>query len=713
MFAGTTITLQRRGAGIVELRFDAASASVNTFNTETLGELKTVLDLLTAASDIRGCLITSGKPMFIVGADITEFQHHFRRDAAELKAWVLASQALFNQLENLPFPTLAAINGMALGGGFELALAADVRVLADDTRVGLPEVGLGICPGWGGTVRLSRLLGAEAALDWMLDGKPRNAAKALAAGAVDQVASADQLYEQALATLQRLIDGEIDYRPYRQRKQSPVSQEPLEHDALQAGAAQLHKKLDTRYPAAGAILDSVVRHINLPFTQALEIEADCFVELARGDVAASLVGLFMNDQLLKKQARHWCKQANPVKQAAVLGAGIMGGGIAYQSASSGIPIRMKDIRTEALDLGFDAATRLLDKQVERGRLDESGKAKVLAGITPSLDYNGFDQVDLVVEAVVENPAIKASVLAEVEQQLPADAVLASNTSTISIDQLARGLERPQQLCGMHFFNPVHQMPLVEVIRGSQTSDATIARTVAYATALGKTPIVVNDCPGFLVNRILFPYFNGFNRLLLDGVDFQRIDRVMEAFGWPMGPGYLADVVGIDTMVHADQVLQAGFPERMLHDGEVIMEGLLAAGCLGQKNGQGFYLYGVDDNGRRFKEPNGQARELQAACRQAPVEVSDAEIIERLMVPLCLEAVRCLEDGIVGSAAEVDMGLVLGLGFPRFRGGPLRHIQTLGLEVFCEQADRHLGQGELNRVTDELRQRAAESRPFYA
>ena len=272
-------------------------------------------------------------------------------------------------------------------------------------------------------------------------------------------------------------------------------------------------------------------------------------------------------------------------------------------------------------MGLKTASKLLDRKIDKGRMDAAGKAVVMDAITPTLDYNEFGSVDLVVEAVVENPAIKAAVLADVEGSVPETAVLASNTSTISIDTLAESVARPEQFCGMHFFNPVHLMPLVEVIRGSKTSDNTVARTVAYATAMGKTPIVVNDCPGFLVNRILFPYFNAFNRLLIDGVDFQRIDRVMETFGWPMGPAYLADVVGIDTLVHADHVMQEGFPERMGHDAEVIAEALLAADCLGQKNGKGFYEYGVDENGRRFKEPAGQARELIAEREPSSVSTS--------------------------------------------------------------------------------------------
>lgn len=708
MYNGQAVSLKTLESGLVELVLDLQGESVNKLNALTLNELGEVVKQLSEDATVTGLLISSAKPAFVVGADITEFLGMFSLPDAELHQGISKTHDLFSRLEALPFPTVAAINGMALGGGFELALSTDFRVLASDARVGLPEVGLGICPGWGGTVRLSRLIDTASATQWMLSGKPQKAKAALELGAVDRVVDAAELRSEALALLQSAVNGEVDHLANRQRKQ-----QALENGAdVEAAAEQMAKKLDPNYPAPLQILKLVSTHATLPFDDALKAEVDGFVALAKTDAAASLIGLFMNDQLLKKKARGWIKQATPVNKSAVLGAGIMGGGVAYQSASTGTPILMKDIRDEALDLGINTATGLLNKQIEKGRLDEAGKAAVLSAITPTLDYDAFGDVDIVVEAVVENPAVKAAVLADVEKSVPANAVLTSNTSTISIDQLAKSVARPEQFCGMHFFNPVHLMPLVEVIRGSQTSDETIARTVAYAAAMGKTPIVVNDCPGFLVNRILFPYFNAFNRLLVDGVDFERIDRVMEGFGWPMGPAYLADVVGIDTLVHADHVMQEGFPGRMGHDADVVAEALLDAQHLGQKNGKGFYEYGKDENGRRFKKASAVAQELIDARIKARVELSDQDIIDRMMIPMCLEAALCLEDGIVDTPAEADMGLILGLGFPRFRGGALRHIDTLGLEEFARRAEAHQANGPLYQLTEGFKARLAEGRTYY-
>lgn len=706
MYTGKAICLKALDAGQVELVLDLPG-SVNALNTLMVTELHEAVQVLTSTTGITGLLVSSAKPAFVIGADVTEFQGFFAQSDAELTQWLLDTQAVFSQLENLPFPSVAAVNGLALGGGFELALACDLRVLNDKGRVGLPEVTLGLCPGWGGSVRLSRLIGVEAALAWVMSGKPTPAAKALEQGAVDRVAASDSLRETALALLQAAIAGEMDYQQKRQQKQASVATAAETLAALQASQTA---KLDKNYPAPLHILGMVCQHASLPFVDALRVEAECFTALARTDAASSLLGLFFNDQVLKKKTKAWSKQAVPVKQSAVLGAGIMGGGVAYQSALFGIPMVMKDINEAALSLGSKTIQKLLDRQVQKGAMTAEKEAAVLAAVKPTLDYSDFASVDLVVEAVVENPAIKQRVLKEVEGLVAADAVLTSNTSTILISSLAEGLARPAQFCGMHFFNPVPQMPLVEIIRGKDSSDATLARAVAYADAMGKTPIVVNDCPGFLVNRILFPYFNGFNRLLKDGVDFQRIDRVMEAFGWPMGPAYLADVVGLDTMVHADDVMQAGFPERMGHDGETVIEALLAEGCLGQKNGKGFYEYGVDENGKRFKRPTALAQSLNAVNTDS--SVTDQDIIDRMMIPLCTEAVRCLDDGIVDTAAEVDMGLILGLGFPRFRGGALRYLDTVGLSAFAQSVSSHAAQGGLYTLPAGITARLENAANFY-
>jgi len=389
----------------------------------------------------------------------------------------------------------------------------------------------------------------------------------------------------------------------------------------------------------------------------------------------------------------------------------MGGGIAYQSALKGTAIIMKDILPAGIELGMQEAGKLLDRQVEKGRIDSKKMVKILASITPTLEYAGFDKVDIVVEAVIENADIKKVVLAELEAAVGAHTIIASNTSTISIDDLASALQRPQNFCGMHFFNPVPVMPLVEVSRGEHSSDATVATTVAYAKKMGKTPIVVNNCPGFLVNRILFPYFGAFSRLLHDGADFRQIDQAMERFGWPMGPAYLLDVVGLDTAVHAQAVMAAGF-ERMNLDFDSAIDKLYERKDLGQKSGRGFYLYEMDAGGRPKKLPNPDIDALVETVQASGRDFDDQEIVERMMVAMCLETVRCLEDNIVATAIEADMGLVLGLGYPAFRGGALRYIDSLGVAEFCRIADQYAELGDLYKPTTAMREKGVAGETYY-
>ncbi|MGB1311311.1 MAG: 3-hydroxyacyl-CoA dehydrogenase NAD-binding domain-containing protein, partial [Leucothrix sp.] len=511
LMEGNSIQVKALYADLYEVIFDKKDKSVNTLDQKTLTELSDATELLAKQDGIRGVLFSSGKDTgFIVGADINEFSQMFTVEEEVIVENLGEMNAIFNSIEDLPCPTVTAINGIALGGGFELCLSTDYRVMVQGAKVGLPEVKLGICPGWGGTVRLPRLIGIDNANEWICGGTENKADAALKVGAVDAVVDAETLRDSALRLLNDCADGVFDYQARRTEKQTSVHLNNMEQMmAFESAKGVIGAKAGPHYPSPMAVLKTIQKSCTKTREKALAAESKTFAKLAKNSVTASLVGLYLKDQHVKKVSKGYIKSAEPVKQAAVLGAGIMGGGVAYQSASRGTPIIMKDINEAALTLGMDEATKLLGGQLKRGRIDAAKMAKVITQITPTLSYGDFNRVDLVVEAVVENVNVKKSVLAEVEKTISEDAVLASNTSTISITELATALERPESFCGMHFFNPVHRMPLVEVIRGEKTSEATIARTVAYAKAMGKTPVVVNDCPGFLVNRVLFPYFGGF------------------------------------------------------------------------------------------------------------------------------------------------------------------------------------------------------------
>ncbi|WP_458526340.1 fatty acid oxidation complex subunit alpha FadB [Onishia taeanensis] len=703
------------GESIATLTFDLKDESVNKLSSAVVTELGEAIEAIAATQGLSGLVIESAKDAFIVGADITEFHGLFEKGEDYLVEMNQKVHAIFNAIEDLPFPTVTAINGLALGGGCEVTLTTDFRVMADSAKIGLPETKLGILPGWGGCVRLPRLIGADNAIEWIAGGTENRADAALKVGAVDAVVPGDRLEAAARDILTRANAGELDYRARRVEKTSPLKLDAIEQMmAFETAKGYVAGKAGPHYPAPIEAIKVIQKGAGEGRERCQAIEAKAFAKLALTDVCYNLVGLFMNDQVVKKKGSQYAKQARPVNQTAVLGAGIMGGGIAYQSASKGTPILMKDIKDDAIELGLKEARKLFAKQVERKKLTTETMAEKLTHIRPTLSYGDFGHVDLVVEAVVENPKIKDAVLTEVEGQVGEDTILTSNTSTISITRLAENLKRPENFCGMHFFNPVHRMPLVEVIRGEKTSDAAVAATVAYARAMGKTPIVVNDCPGFLVNRVLFPYFGGFSLLVEQGADFRRVDKIMEKFGWPMGPAYLLDVVGMDTAVHANAVMAEGFPDRMAREGKTAIQAMFEADRLGQKNAKGFYAYEEDKKGKPKKVEDEAALSLVKELAAGRQDFSDEDIIARMMVPLCMETVRCLEDGIVATPAEADMALIYGIGFPPFRGGALRYIDAMGVQAFVAQAERLAEElGPLYAPTDKLRAMAKAGERFYS
>ncbi len=710
IFKGKALQVDRLPSGSARLDFNLQDSSVNKFNRLTLQELRIAVGEV-AKSGVAGLVFTSSKPAFIVGADITEFPAMFSEAGERLQAWLEEGNEIFNTIEDLPFPTVTALDGIALGGGFELAVATDFRIGTERAIVGFPEVKLGILPGFGGCVRLPRLIGADNANQWIASGDQIRADQAFREGALDAVVTREHLITGAEKIILQANAGKLEYRRIRQRKTQALKLSPIELQvAFDTAKAMVSAKSGPHYPAPVTAVQLMHESAGFDRAGALRKENEAFLQLAGGTVSSNLVQIFLNEQFLSGKARRLLSAAADVKSAAVLGAGIMGGGIAYQSALKGVPIVMKDIEQEGLDLGMKEAKAQLDKRLARGRINVQRMLEILSRINPVLDYEQLGQPDIVVEAVVENPDVKKTVLHELEQQTPESTIIASNTSTISIDELAGALQRPEQFCGMHFFNPVPVMPLVEVIRGEASSERTIATTVAYAKAMGKTPIVVNDCPGFLVNRILFPYFGAFSALIREGADFRQIDAVMEKFGWPMGPAYLLDVVGIDTAVHCQHVLADGYA-RMALTFESAIDLLYGKGDFGQKTGAGFYRYESDKRGKPVKSPREHGR-LIAQAQSGNRNFDDQEIRDRMMVAMCLEAARCLEDGIVASPVEVDMGLILGLGFPAFRGGALRYVDNIGIARFCALADRFRDLGSLYYPTEKMRAMAANGESFY-
>jgi 3-hydroxyacyl-CoA dehydrogenase/enoyl-CoA hydratase/3-hydroxybutyryl-CoA epimerase/enoyl-CoA isomerase len=700
---------------IAEFKF-CMPGSVNKLSQQTLKECAIAFKELSQRDDIDAMVFTSDKDHFIIGADIFEFLPTFQRPEEELVGWIKDATDVFDAIEDLPFPTASAIHGLALGGGCEWLLATDYRLASNSAKIGLPEVKLGIMPGFGGTVRLPRLIGADNAMTWITTGKENRAEEALKVGAVDGVVAPDKLLEGAISVLEQAVAGKLDWRAKRQVKLEPLKMNRVEQGMSFAMAeGMVMGKTKGHYPAPVMAVKTIQAAANATRAEAMAIENANFAKLAKTKEAAAQTGIFLADQYIKGVAKKQAKASSvEIKQAAVLGAGIMGGGIAYQSAYKGTPIVMKDINQDALDLGMNEAATILGKKVQRGHMAMDKMVATLGKIKPTLEDRDLDHADIVVEAVVEHPKVKQTVLAGLEAQLPEGTILTSNTSTIRIDELASALKHPEHFCGMHFFNPVPKMPLVEIIRGEKTSEATINAVVDYALKLGKSPIVVNDCPGFFVNRVLFPYFAGFSQLVVEGADFSKVDKVMEnVFGWPMGPAYLLDVVGIDTANHCTGVMADGFPERMARQEKDPVAVLAQAERFGQKNKVGFYQYAPDRKGRLKKSKDAASVELLSSICEPSKEFDKQTIIERCMVPMLNEVLLCLQEGIVASAQEADMALIYGIGFPPFRGGAFRYLDQVGLANFVAMADKYAHLGAIYQVSEQTRAWANEGKVFYS
>ena len=697
--------------GLAVLTFDLAGEKVNKFSLAVVSELADVLVRLTRETRIRGLLIRSGKPeVFIAGADVKEF---LTVKAEEVRTAVERVQALFEQLANLPYPTVAAINGACLGGGTELALACDFRLMSDSRKaqIGLPEVRLGIFPAWGGCTRLPRVVGLPAALDLILTGKSLDARRARKIGLVDEAVPA-AIFDDWSQSFARSKLGAR--KPSARRKPMSLGERALEATPwgrrliFSKARAGVVKLTGGHYPAPLEALEVIEEGFGKPVSVGLDTEARHIGLIFGGDVQRNLLQIFFLTEEVKKETGVEDAFVRPheVRQVGVLGAGVMGGAIAQVVADKGLPARMKDIDPKALAHGYATAAAVWKEALKKRRVTRHEMNRKMDLLSGTLDYSGFPRCDVTIEAVVEKLSVKRSVLKEWEAAVPGTAIFASNTSTLPITEIAVGALEPARVAGMHFFNPVARMPLVEVIRGQRTSDETVATIFALAKTLGKTPVVVKDAPGFLVNRILAPYLSESVRLVLDGCRIEDVDAAMTAFGMPVGPLALLDDVGLDVAAKGGEVLQAAFPERMKMGGE---EALAASGRLGRKNGKGFYEY---SGGKR----GAPAREAYAALRVEPRDRSPLplEVIQsRLVLPMINEAAFCLEDGIVREPGKLDLAMIFGTGFPPFRGGLLRYADSLGLDrVFTRLDDMAERLGPRFAPSERIRALANSRSGFY-
>lgn len=644
--------------------FDLPGEKVNKFSSHVMQEFSGVVDQMSGATDVRRIIIASAKPsIFIAGADVSEFGKATSIEQA--REYTRYGQQVFHRFSKLPQVTVAAINGACVGGGCELALSCDWRIMTDSPKatIGLPEVKLGIFPAWGGATKLPRLIGLPAALDIILNGRTLDGRRARRVGLVDEVVEPGILLDVARRFAAR---GKRDVPP-RTRfyiEGNPLARKIVFRKARQAVREQTHG----HYPAPLAAIDVIEYGMSAGVERGLQREVDTVAPLILGDVAQNLVRLFFLMEESKKDPV--AAKPRPIEEVGVLGAGIMGGGIAYIVADkTEASVRMRDINWNAIAGGMKAAARIWKKKVEKRRMTRSEMQRNLARITGTTDWSGFSRADIVIEAVIEKLDVKRQVLAEFEALARPQAIFATNTSTIPITEIAAQAKRPENVAGMHFFNPVDRMPLVEVIRGKRTSDETMVTVAAFARKLGKTVVYCNDGPGFVVNRILGPYMNEAGFLLEEGNSIESIDRAMLDFGMPLGPMALLDEVGIDVASKVAGILSAAFAGRITKSR--VVDALYESGRYGKKNGKGLYLYA---DGKR-KGPDAEAYRLLGVASPHPADAG--EVVERMVLAMINEASLIIDERIVGTAGELDLAMIMGTGFPPFRGGLLRYADSLG------------------------------------
>ncbi len=707
-----SLTLSFPQPDVAAITFDLPGKGANILSLSVLEELRVLLDQLQARRDLAGLIIRSGKPgTFIAGADIREFLASLGAPKSEVVAMCRRGQQLFQRLSQVPFVTVAAIDGICVGGGAELACWCDRRVMSSNskTEIGFPEVKLGLYPGWGGTVRAPRFVGLANALEMITGGENLDARSAMAMGLASDVVDPSRLDDAAIGVI-RSEQQTREYLKDREKWSGPLKEEPTELGFLGATAsAMIQHETKGNYPAPMAALELMLETCQLPAENALVREAEGMAQLFGSPINAALINVFFLTDRNKRDTgldKSGVAPA-PIKSVGVIGSGIMGSGIAAAALKSEVPVALTDANAESLARG---AKQVLEDAAysRKSKGPELGKTLKLA---PLLSVTHREEeiatANLVIEAIIEKEEAKKELFARLEPQLRPDAILASNTSTIPITRLAAGLKKPERFCGLHFFNPVRRMKLVEVIRGAKTSDETVATAVAFAKRIGKMPVVVGDGPGFLVNRLLFPYMNEAIELLCDGASMKDIDRAATMFGMPMGPITLYDLVGLDTAVYAGMVMYQAFPDRVV--ASPLVPAMVKQGRLGQKSGRGFFSY-QNKKGRAEEDP--AMEKLIAPYRRGERKFSREELTNRLFLPMLLEATRMLEDRIVRDVRDVDLGLIFGLGFPPFKGGLLYWADTIGAAKLLEMIKPLEPLGARFQPTPLLKEMATKGRKFY-
>ena len=702
----TAFNLSIDDQDIAWLSIDVPGEKMNTLQAAFAEEMEAIFaQLAEKGAAIKGLVVHSLKPdNFIAGADVRMLDAC--TSAKEAQALAEKGQQMFQQLSDLPYPVVAAIHGPCLGGGLELALACDYRVCSDSdkTRLGLPEVQLGLLPGSGGTQRLPRLIGLLPSLDMILTGKQLRAKKAKKLGVADVVVPHTVLLDVAKSFVEKHAGKKKGKRKVS-TKEKLISNTGLGRKVIfEQAAKKTNEKTRGNYPAADAILEVIRFGLEKGFEKGQKKEAERFGELVMTSESKALRSIFFATTEMKKEHGSDA-QPKPIARAAVLGGGLMGAGISHVSvAKAKVPVRIKDVSNDGVLNALKYNYKLFEKQRKRRILSKAQLQSKMLQLSGGTDFTRFNHTDIVIEAVFEDLNLKQQMVADIESNAKDSTIFATNTSSLPIHQIAEKAERPENVVGLHYFSPVEKMPLVEVIPHQGTSDETISTVVEFARKQGKTPIVVQDCAGFYVNRILAPYMNEAAQVLLTGEPIEQLDTALLNFGFPVGPITLLDEVGVDIGAKIMPILVAELGERF--QGPDVFDKLLNDDRKGRKSGKGFYTY----KGKN-KEVDKSVYKLLSLSPES--KLAEKDIAMRCVLPMLNEAVRCLDEGIIRSPRDGDIGAIFGIGFPPFLGGPFRYMDQIGIEKLVEIMNEHAQKyGDRFAPCDGLLTRAGIGAKFY-
>ena len=715
-----TIHRTIREDGICLLMLDRAGSSANIFDRATLDELREQLDFIESqAGALKGVIFASAKrSIFIAGLDLKTIGDPPSQSpgaaspfAAQVREIIEMGQTQFNRIASLKIPTAAAIHGAAVGGGFEIALACDWRIASPDhvTKIGLPETKIGLLPAWGGSTRLPRLIGLDHALDIILAGKTPAARAALKLGMIDDIVPAQNLVAFAA---KKVLQGKPSRRSHR------LVNNPLAATFIRRQLRRrLWKKTRGHYPAVLKALEVVTKGISKSISGSLALEREAIIELVQGEACRNLIRIFFLQERAKRLPGTGDSQ--PILRAAVIGAGVMGAGIAQWLSSRHLPVVLRDVNAEQVSRGMSGIAKIYGEGVKRHALNRREARDGMDRIFPAPNETPLRSVDLVIEAAVENLDLKRTIFERLDAMAGDGTILATNTSALPVSELAAGTRRPERVLGLHFFNPVHRMQLVEVVAARQTAQEVLDRAVKFVRQIGKLPVVVKDSPGFLVNRILMPYLIEAGNLFENGATIEDIDEAMLDFGMPMGPLRLIDEVGVDVAMHVAKTLAAHFGGRMHIPG--ILGRMIDAKMFGRKSGGGFYIHE-----KKESRPNPAVIELApftgtktrlrpASARQVRTRTNESreELQERMVLLMINESARCIQEQIVTAPEDVDFAMIMGTGFAPFRGGPLRYADSLGAQRAAGAMDSLASRGADHFTPcDLLKQMAATGKKFY-